>query len=454
MRKLYYLACSIVLSGLTACEVSPLADGSSAVTVEGVATAPVSHTIPAAKALEHLAGALVALDGPTRSPGESRTVQRVTAVTRADLRASATRSGGCSADSLVYLVEFEDGKGSAILAADDRLEPVIVIYDTYKMKKEDLREPPVDPDAWRTLENLYCEEDDDYYLGASELPELPVENTLLEHQLIYDYINKEVEDTGGAVYTVESGWNLSRSVSPMLTTQWHQGAPFKLRFPITASWTIWAPAGCVTIAVAQIMNYHQFPRNYCDWSLVNQYNPNDPLEDNGQDVLDEVALLSKKVAGGCRVECNFFGSGETFSTPAKAKRFLRDVGYTGTEKHLGYDADVIKKTLDNDCPVFIGALASSNHGHAWVIDGYLNYENIIKTYNGPTTLLKTNTVNKLFVHCNWGWQDTDKNGYYASKVFDTRKGPADLNGYPAATRGANTKNYTWWFRIVTYNKPR
>lgn len=454
MRKLYYLACGAVLSGLTACEVPPLADGSSAETAEGVATAPISHTIPAAKALEHLAGALVALDGPTRSPGESRTVQRVTAVTRDDLRASATRSGECSADSLVYLVEFEDGKGSAILAADDRLEPVIVIYDTYKMKKEDLREPPVDPDAWRTLENLYCEEDDDYYLGASELPELPVENTLLEHQLIYDYINQEVEDTGGAVYTVESGWNLSGSVSPMLTTQWHQGAPFRLRFQISPSWTIWAPAGCVTIAVAQIMNYHQFPRNYCDWSLVNQYNPNDPLEDNGQDVLDEVALLSKKVAGGCRVECNFFGSGETFSTPAKAKRFLRDVGYTGTEKHLGYDADVIKKTLDNDCPVFIGALASSNHGHAWVIDGYLNYENIIKTYNGPTTLLKTNTVNKLFVHCNWGWQDTDKNGYYASKVFDTRNGPADLSGYPVATRGIDTKNYTWWFRIVTYNKPR
>lgn len=92
MRKLYYLACGVVLSGLAACEVPPLADGSSAVTVEGVATAPVSHTIPAAKALEHLAGALVALDGPTRSPGESRTVQRVTAVTRADLRASATRS--------------------------------------------------------------------------------------------------------------------------------------------------------------------------------------------------------------------------------------------------------------------------------------------------------------------------------------------------------------------------
>lgn len=108
----------------------------------------------------------------------------------------------------------------------------------------------------------------------------------------------------------------------MLTTQWHQGAPFKLRFPITASWTIWAPAGCVTIAVAQIMNYHQFPRNYCDWSLVNQYNPNDPLEDNGQDVLDEVALLSKKVAGGCRVECNFLAPGKLFPRRPKPSVFF------------------------------------------------------------------------------------------------------------------------------------
>lgn len=82
------------------------------------------------------------------------------------------------------------------------------------------------------------------------------------------------------------------------------------------------------------------------------------------------------------------------------------MGYTGTEKHLGYDADVIKTTLNKGCPVFIGALSSSNHGHAWVIDGYLNYENIIKTYNGPATLLETKTVNKLFVHCNWGWQST------------------------------------------------
>lgn len=93
------------------------------------------------------------------------------------------------------------------------------------------------------------------------------------------------------------------------------------------------------------------------------------------------------------------------------------MGYTGIEKHLGYDADVIKTTLNKGCPVFIGALASSNHGHAWVIDGYLNYENIIKTYNGPATLLETKTVNKLFVHCNWGWQSTRKNGYYASKVL-------------------------------------
>jgi hypothetical protein len=30
---------------------------------------------------------------------------------------------------------------------------------------------------------------------------------------------------------------------------------------------------------------------------------------------------------------------------------------------------------------------------------------------------------------------------------------ADDNAAVSQTRGANAKNYTWWFRIVTYNKP-
>lgn len=320
------------------------------------------------------------------------------------------------------------------------------------MKKEDLQEPSVDPEAWRTLDNLYCEEDDEYYLGASNIPELPIEDTYLERQVIRDYLNEKFEDTGGTVYTVESGWELVDYVSPMLTTKWHQKAPFELIFQISSSFRLRFPAGCVTIAVAQIMNYHQFPRNYCDWGLVNRYDPSINIEENSQEVLDEVALLSKKVASGCNVKCNYMGSGGTFSTPAKAKRFLRKIGYTGTEKHLGYDAGVIKKTLKNDCPVFIGALSSRNYGHAWVLDGYVNYRNTIKTYNG-TLLLGTKTVDKLFVHCNWGWMPSDKNGYYASKVFDTRKGPADMSEYPA-TRGTDTRNYTWWFRVVTYNKPR
>ena len=57
-------------------------------------------------------------------------------------------------------------------------------------------------------------------------------------------------------------------------------------------------------------------------------------------------------------------------------------------------------------------------------------------------------------HCNWGW-DGKYDGYFAGKAFDAVKGCylADDNAAVSQTRGANTKNYTWWFRIVTYNKP-
>ena len=60
----------------------------------------------------------------------------------------------------------------------------------------------------------------------------------------------------------------------------------------------------------------------------------------------------------------------------------------------------------------------------------------------------------LLLHCNWGWGGK-YDGYFAGKAFDAVKGCylAYDNAAVSQTRGANAKNYTWWFRIVTYNKP-
>lgn len=71
-----------------------------------------------------------------------------------------------------------------------------------------------------------------------------------------------------------------------------------------------------------------------------------------------------------------------------------------------------------------------------------------------SNLISRRVDKSLLLHCNWGWGGK-YDGYFASKAFDAVNGRVlgDDNAAVSQTRGANTKNYTWWFRIVTYNKP-
>ena len=47
----------------------------------------------------------------------------------------------------------------------------------------------------------------------------------------------------------------TKKVGPLLTTEWHQDYPFNRYTPIKGKKH--APAGCVPIAIAQVVNYHQ-----------------------------------------------------------------------------------------------------------------------------------------------------------------------------------------------------
>lgn len=71
-----------------------------------------------------------------------------------------------------------------------------------------------------------------------------------------------------------------------------------------------------------------------------------------------------------------------------------------------------------------------------------------------SNLISRRVDKSLLLHCNWGW-DGKYDGYFASKAFDAVNGRVlgDDGVVLPLTRGENTRNYTWWFRIVTYNKP-
>jgi hypothetical protein len=141
---------------------------------------------------------------------------------------------------------------------------------------------------------------------------------------------------------------------------------------------------------------------------------------------------------------------------------MKDIGYTGVDKIEGYSPNTVIDMLKADCPVFITALTPNWVGHAWVIDGYVKYKSTTTIYhrdqnNNKIVDSKTSEEN-TFVYCEWGQASTSKNGYFAENAFNYNCGPAittNANGDPIApTRIAeNNESYTWWFRIVKYNKP-
>lgn len=456
MRKFCLLWGVFIALGFAGCETDSVFSEN-----KNPAIVPESHFVSEEQALEHLTRALAVVDAPgTRTSGKQRTVRSVTRVSSESSAFGTTRSGETEEAPLAYIVEFEKGQGSAILSADNRLDPVVAIYDTYVITEEDLR-LKIEPEAWRTPENLYCEEDDDYYLGANNIDFGNRDILFRETQFIGSYLDTPI---GGQVIRDEAGeWELSEgNVLPLLTTQWHQDAPFNNKTPGSY------PAGCVAIALAQIMAYHGYPQDYCDWDLAKQYDTDEykngkitiENEDGTEtDIIfdrtpidNELADLSLKIGRGCKIKYDFFGKGESFATPKKAKQFLRDIGYCGTKRHVGYDEGKIIDMLNKKCPVFIGALTPECFGHAWVIDGYADYKKTIKRYSG-SNLIETKVQHARLLHCNWGWGGS-RDGYFASKAFDVNKPVTEDDGFVLpATRGENSKNYTWWFRIITYNKP-
>lgn len=210
--------------------------------------------------------------------------------------------------------------------------------------------------------------------------------------------------------------NITSTYGPLLTSEWGQRdmyndlAPFMVDtglalIPVDecpdGSNCCQAVTGCVATAIAQVMNYHEFPDDY-NWA---------DMPDIGPGTI-EVARLMRDV--GDAVDMNWGclehgGSGASMDDVSGA--FINAFGYSGaslTEFDLATLKDQIKWNrpvilsgwTDETC--FLGWCDGSGAGHAWVSDGYRTY-----------TDCGTNT-SYTYLHMNWGWNnDSGENGFYA-----------------------------------------
>ena len=272
-------------------------------------------------------------------------------------------------DTLLYVVNFKDSNGYVLVSADKRLGEVVGIVDKGSLKPSgEIDNPGL---------NLYLNELCLYYA----------------EQLSYSYRTI----TRSSSYT---DWEIAERKGPLTWTEWHQHAPYNNNCPIINGFH--ALAGCVAIAIGQIMAYHHAPTTDGGYAyLWNEMgNPYEIPQTTAGEV--SVAILIARI--GSMVGMNY-GLNSSGASPTSAINGFEEMGYHYELYPNGYSIDACWTEIDNNRPFYIrGGIGLNQGGHAWVIDGYMIEERV--NINDPSDIQYRD-----YVRCNWGWGGSD-NGFY------------------------------------------
>lgn len=377
-------------------------------------------------------------------------------------------------EEMFYLVNFKDSCGYAVLSADKRLpDPVLCIVDEGSISVKDFEHNVLrsSEDSIRKYVpdfKLYDSNIDDYYVGMVQFDDERMNIHCLRRYYMIN-IDEPYYDSGGYGIAEENekptklengDWTLKEGVNALLNTKWHQGSPFNDYCPEKRKYWIWgdinkAPAGCVPVAIAQIITYNRFPEDFTvngikmDWEAMNK-----AYDYLGNEVSFNVKTMLSMLIRNIGMDCHAFYTYKwTFTFPGFAANYLETIGYKNVKYRSGKYTDTCIDMIKSGKPVFIAAISDVCDGHGWVLDGYKEYQREVVKKEGDI-VVERRKEKRILVHSNFGWEG-EADGYYAAGLFDLTKGQEELDNKEIMMEKDITKsnyNFDWAFRIITYDK--
>ena len=299
------------------------------------------------------------------------------------LQNQLTRSGAI--DTTLYLVNYEDNAGFALLGADDRVRPIYAISDEGRLNMEDTVENKGLALFFRNTEAeianspVLTESGDTFiYIGPPINPEPLIQKTLIE------------------------------KVGPLLgyhQRRWHQGSPFNM-YSLNSNGTP-INVGCATLAIAQVMSFYAYPSNYrtdtFPWGAMNSGYAN-----------ERVAKFLRVLGNPENLDHDYdISTGLIVLYPIRTT--FANMGYHNIEGFKFFNEEEVVSILQKGNsnivgggPVLMAGSSFNSGGHVWVIDGYLLYE-----LSG--TAIYGNKIDDYLFHCVWGWQGQSDGYYYWAK---------------------------------------
>ena len=336
--------------------------------------------------------------------------------------AYAAKGADDDAPSLYVFNAETDGGGFVIVSGDDQSDsPVLGYCDKGTFSYDQI------PPNLRDLLDVYVAQIVGTRRVASEIGTKSSERTAnAKHRIPTALARPRKAEAGTPV------------VGPLLTTQWNQDAPYNNLCPDPDTLGQHCMAGCVPIAMAQVMYYHKWPerghnkngyyyRLYMEdlmaidkhkWIEVDFYQS---IYEWDKMATDGNAVARLVLDCGVASEAKY-GYDKTPAYMDKVQEGLRKFfSYKGEGLRTvkaddeGDNFDVLlKEEMDNHRPVIMsGYPAGAGDGHAFVCDGY---------------------DDAGFFHINLGWGG-QYDGYYRSTAVTVQKPGVVIVGGPEYVRG-------------------
>lgn len=308
---------------------------------------------------------------------------------------------GFNSDTLMYVINYTDG-GFAVVSANPDVEGLLAVTEEGHYTGE----------AESGVEGF-----DDFMMLAKLYSSASREGDRAQHPHSHSDTTEERKN-------------------PMVSVKWGQRYFYGQYCPN-------GTVGCVPLAIAQLMTYHQSPTSISltyddrdrdtqilDWTDIRRhklYYLINGVESStyctaADSTHNAISRLCRQLGELCG--STYYTSPDSVTSTSKDGVIsgLSGAGYSYSEWY-DYSKRVAKIQLGLNRPlIFIGY--SIEGGHAWIADGY--YERIITTVDTiqnaiglglPEYELNITVNDKYYNHFNWGWHGRN-NGYFLDNVFN------------------------------------
>lgn len=306
-----------------------------------------------------------------------------------------------SNEAVFYIINYENN-GFMILSADNRVSPILA-YSDKNVFRTNAESYPSGLVEWLTLTK-----------EKVRSVRLNNENQSEELKIVWENLMSSQDENGIFRKVDPIGTDDCEDeyveVGPLLSTIWNQTCGYNDFMP-TLNCDGGCPsnnrayAGCVPVAIAQVMKFHEYPSTYNWASMANTY---------GTTATASLINDIHNSISGVSYDCDGTGVDKDYNS---AGVFTNHFNYS-TANQGGYNREILKQQLKLNRPVILGGGRDSgwwifhdySDGHMWVCDGYRSSY----VWSEDCSM----AWSYLFFHMNWGWGGNE-NGWYAFNNFNS-----------------------------------